>query len=170
MAKAKAASGRAADPAHRAIEVPLERLPVIDESSIEVEAPAEAVWASLTPALVQTLSARRFAAAARSLGCVETEVGGDLRHPGGILPGFVVARAVPPVMLALLGEHRYSRYGLIFRIDLLPADRSRVRAETRAETTGRRGHAFHAALVRGGVHRMIAGSALRNLKKRAEAR
>lgn len=153
---------------HRAIDTPLERLPPVDEHSIEIDAPAEATWAALFPALDGSFGGRFAIRVSRSLGCTETEFEGDLHHPGGTMPGFVVARAIPPVMLALLGEHRFSRYGLIFRIDLLPGERSRIRAETRAEFPGFRGRFYRLAVIGTRGHVFMVNSLLRRIKRRAE--
>lgn len=153
---------------HRAIDTPLERLPAVDEHSIEVDAPAEASWAALFPTLTKSMDGRLARSLAKRLGSEEEESNGDLHHPGGTLPGFVVSRAVPPVMLALLGEHRFSKYALVVRIDLLPGQRSRVRIETRAAFPGKKGTAYKAAVVGSRGHVVVVRSLLRAIRKRAE--
>jgi hypothetical protein len=155
---------------HQALEVPLQDLPAIDEHSIEIDAPAEAAWAALFPTLTSAFDSPRARRMARALDCRETEAEGDLRHPGGTLPGFVVARSVAPVMLALMGAHRFARYALVFRIDLLPGQRSRVRAETRASFPGAKGRAYRAAVIGTRGHVLVVRSLLRALRKRAERR
>ena len=76
--------------ARRAIDVPLEKLPPIDEHEIEVDAPAEATWAALFPTLEHSLRHASSRAATRSRSApIETDCHGDLHHPGGTLPGFV---------------------------------------------------------------------------------
>ena len=67
---------------------------------------------------------------------------------GSTLPGFVVSRSVRPATLALLGEHRFSRYALVFYIDEVGSGRTRLRAETRAEFPGARGRAYWTFLNR----------------------
>lgn len=153
---------------HRAIDTPLERLPPVDEHSIEVDAPAEASWAAVFPTLQKAMDGRLSRALAHRLGAEQEESSGDLHHPGGVLPGFVVSRAVPPVMLALLGEHRFSKYALVVRIDLLPGQRSRVRIETRASFPGKRGSTYKAAVVGTRGHVVVVRSLLRAIRKRAE--
>jgi hypothetical protein len=155
---------------HRAIDTPLEHLPPIDEHAIEIDAPAESAWAALFPTLGRTLDGWLSRRVSGALGCRETEANGDLHHPGGTLPGFVVSRAVAPVMLALVGEHRFSRYAFVFRIDLLPGQRCRVRAETRAEFPGAKGTLYKAAVIGTQGHVVVVRSILRSLKKRAERR
>jgi hypothetical protein len=154
--------------ARRAIDTPLEGLPAIDEHSIEIDAPADASWDALFPTLGRAFNGRLARRMARSLGCRETEASGDLHHPGGTLPGFIVSRSIAPVMLALLGEHRYSRYGLVFRIDLLPGQRSRARAETRASFPGVKGGLYRVAVIGTRGHVLVVRSILRAIKARAE--
>ncbi len=155
---------------HRALEIPLQDLPPVDEHSVEIDAPAEAAWAALFPTLGESLDGPLARRTAKALDCRDEEAVGDLHHPGGTLPGFVVARSVAPVMLALMGEHKYSRYALVFRIDLLPGQRCRVRAETRALFPGAKGTVYKCAIVGTRGHAIVTRSLLRSLKKRAEAR
>jgi hypothetical protein len=155
---------------HQALEIPLQDLPPIDEHSIEIDAPAEVAWAALFPTLGDSLDGDRGRRWAEALDCRDKEATGDLHHPGGTLPGFVVARSVAPVMLALMGEHRYARYALVFRIDLLPGQRSRVRAETRALFLGTKGRAYRAAVIGTRGHVFVTRSLLKTMKKRAERR
>jgi len=155
---------------HRAIDVPLEALPPIDEHSIEIDAPAETAWAALFPTLNRSFDGPLAGTFARRLGCAQTEASGDLHHPGGTLPGFVVCRSVAPVMFAMLGEHRFSAYAVVFRIDLLPGQRCRVRIETRADFPGIKGKLYKAAVIGTRGHVLVIRSILRSLKKRAERR
>lgn len=150
------------------LEMPLEELPPIDEHSIEIDAPAEVAWAALFPMLEATMgrpAARRFAEA---LGCAVTAASGDLHHPGGTLPGFTVSRAIAPVMLALVGRHRFSSYALVFRIDLLPEQRCRVRAETRAAFPGIEGRIYKTLVIGSRAHVLAVRSMLRAARRRAE--
>lgn len=153
--------------AGRPIDVPLEGLPPIDEHSIEVSASSQATWEALFPGLegFDGPLSRRIA---RALGCAQLETSGDLRHPGGTVPGFVVARAIPSVLVALLGAHRFSRYALVFRIDRLSDGRCRLRAETRAEFPGLAGRAYRAAVIGTRVHRLVVRRLLRATRGRAE--
>lgn len=155
---------------HRALEVPLQELPPIGEHEIEIDASADAAWAALFPTLSRALDSSLARRMARRLDCRDVEATGDLRHSGGTLPGFVVARSVAPVMLALMGEHRYSRYALVFRIDLLPGQRSRVRAETRADFPGAKGRLYKLAVVGSRGHVLIVRRVLNKVKRQAEQR
>lgn len=155
---------------HRALDTPLEDLPPIDEHSIEIDATAETSWAALFPTLNRAFDGTLSRRIAGVLDSRELEASGDLHHPGGTLPGFVVARAVAPVMLALMGAHRFSEYALVFRIDLLPGQRSRVRAETRARFPGAEGALYRTAVIRTRMHVVVVRSMLRALRRRAERR
>jgi hypothetical protein len=155
---------------HRALETPLQDLPSIDEHSVEIDAPAEAAWAALFPTLGRALDSKSARRIARALDCRDQIAEGDLRHPGGTLPGFVVARSVSPVMLALMGEHRFAKYALVFRIDLLPGQRSRLRAETRAIFPGRTGTLYRLAVIGTRGHVLVVRRMLRGVKRAAERR
>ena len=152
----------------RAIDVPIEGLPAIDEHAVEVDAPPPATWDALVAIVGGAFGGPVSGTVARALGCAETEASGDLRHPGGTVPGFVVARVIPPVALGLLGAHRFSRYALLFRIDELGDDRSRIRAETRAEFPGRRGRAYRALVIGTRGHVLVVRRLLRAIRRRAE--
>ena len=121
------------------IDVPIESLPYIDEHSVSIAAPPDVVWRSLLEVVCGMTAGRAKAPIAQVLGCAQTEHRGQPGGIGSTVPGFIVTRAVPPAVLALMGEHRFSRYALIFRIDDLGPDRSRLRAETRAEFPGPHG-------------------------------
>lgn len=145
-------------------------MPPVDERSIEIDASAEAAWAALFPTLTRMLDGKLSRRLAQRLKARDTVADGDLHHPGGTLPGFVVARAISPVMLALMGEHRFSSYALVIRIDLLPGQRSRVRAETRASFPGVKGTLYKTAVVGSRGHAFTIRRMLRSLKKQAERR
>jgi hypothetical protein len=150
------------------IDVPLEKLPPIDEHAIEIDAPAEAAWAALFPTLERafdTRSAQRYAA---KVNARETKRKGDLHHPGGTLPGFTITRAIAPVMLAMAGEHHFAKYAVVFRIDLLPGQRSRVRLETRAEFVGGKGRFYRVAVLGTRGHVLMVRRLLRQIKRGAE--
>jgi hypothetical protein len=152
----------------RAIDMPLEKLPPIDEHSIEVDAPAEATWAALFPTLEKAFNSRRAQRYSQRVGSTVIVADGDLHHPGGTLPGFCVTRSIAPVMLALAGEHRFAKYALVFRIDLLPGQRSCVKLETRAQFLGRRGRLYRAGVIGTRGHVLVVNRMLRAIKRRSE--
>lgn len=155
-------------PVKRAIDVPLEKLPPIDEHEIEVDAPAEATWAALFPTLEDSFDTKFSRRYSQKVGARETDCHGDLHHPGGTVPGFVVSRSIAPVMLALLGEHKFSKYAVVFRIDLLPGQRSRLRVETRAQFTGAKGRFYRIGVLGTRGHVLVVRRLLRSIKRRAE--
>ena len=71
-------------------------------------------------------------------------------------------------MLALAGEHRFAKYAVVFRIDLLPGQRSRVRLETRAQFTPGKGRLYKAAVIGTHGHVLVVNRMLRSIKRRAE--
>jgi hypothetical protein len=72
------------------------------------------------------------------------------------------------VELVLEGEHRFSRYALIFHLEALPAGRSRVRAETRAAFPGIRGGAYRALVIGTRAHVLVTKRLLHAVGTRAE--
>ena len=150
------------------IDVPLEKLPAIDEHEIEVDAPAEATWAALFPTLEKAFGGKFAHSYCERVHASETEAHGDLHHPGGTLPGFTVTRAIAPVMLALAGKHHFAQYAVVFKIDLLPGQRSRVRLETRAEFVGAKGRIYRVGVLGTRVHVIGVRRMLRAIKRGAE--
>jgi hypothetical protein len=93
---------------------------------------------------------------------------------GSAVVGFHVVTADPPSELALQGRHRFSDYALIFRIDGLGPQRSRLRAESRGAFPGVLGRVYKAAVVgtRGHVvvvRRMLADVARRSVREPGSA-
>jgi hypothetical protein len=154
--------------AEQTIEVPIDRLPSVNEISVEVKADAIRTWEALIATIPRLFDTRRARRVAPLLGCAHTEAAGDPSVIGSALPGFVVARSVRPAMLALLGQHRYSRYALVFTVDDLGGGRSRITAETRAEYPGRAGGLFGALLVRSRGQLTAVNRILESVRKRAE--
>ncbi len=112
-------------------------LPFIDEHSLAVNAPPEHVWdetAQVTRRWVEHLMPRFGGTAgpllAGLLGCSNVDPPG----PGApeAIVGFRVAWAERPQLIALEGEHRFSRYALTFRIEPTDSSSCIVKAETRA--------------------------------------
>ncbi len=160
-----------AEPAVRkpsTIDVPLEQLPPIDEHEIYVDAPAEASWDALFPTIEKAFGGKFAHRYTERVHAAETEAHGDLHHPGGTLPGFTVTRAIAPVMLALAGKHQLAQYAVVFRIDLLPGQRSVVRLETRAEFIGAKGRVYRAGVLGTRLHVIAARRMLRAIKREAE--
>jgi hypothetical protein len=149
------------------IDVPIESLPYIDEHSVLIAAPADVVWRSLLE-VVCGLTSGRAKPVARALGCTQTEHVGEPGRIGSTVPGFIVTRAVPPAVLALMGEHRFSRYALVFRIDETLAGPMALNAETRAEFPELKGRAYRALVIGTRGHVVATKSILRSVRRRAE--
>jgi len=105
---------------------------------------------------------------ARLLEASVTRSHGDPLEPGSSITGFRIARADAPVELVLEGEHRFSRYALIFHLEPLPGERSRVRAQTRAVFPGLRGHAYRALVIGTHGHVLAVKRLLRAVRAQAE--
>jgi uncharacterized protein (TIGR02246 family) len=152
----------------RAIEVPIDSLPPVDEHGVEVRADADQVWEALAATLPRLLGTRRAAGVARVLGCTFSEAEGDPTVIGSTLPGFIVSRSIRPSVLALLGQHRFSRYALVLRIDELGTSRSRLRAETRAEFPRAGGRLYRALVIGSGGHILAVRRIISAVRRRAE--
>lgn len=152
-------------------------LPFVDEHSIVVAAPPEAVRRALESVLIASFGSPRAAAAARALGCREaarSAAANDGRlDRGATVPGFRVARSAPR-KLALEGRHRFSRYTLVFRIDPVRggvADSTaavRLSAETRARFPGVAGRGYRLLVIGTRGHVVLVRRLLRSVRRRAE--
>lgn len=154
--------------ASRTIDLPLEDLPHIDEHGVLVHATREETWKALVGSVPAAFSGRAAKRTAKALGCEETERSGDADRIGATLPGFLFTRVIEPAVLALEGQHRYSRYGLIFSLESTKDDRTLLRAETRAEFPGIRGWAYRTLVVGTRGHVVVTKRLLGAVKKRAE--
>jgi Protein of unknown function (DUF2867) len=143
-------------------------LPFIDEHAIEVAAPPERAWEALHETVSRSFGSRSAGLLARLLGTTETRPHGDPAVPGSTITGFRIARADAPAELALEGEHRFSRYALIFHVEALPWGRSRVRAETRAVFGGLHGRAYRALVIGTRGHVLVVKRLLHAVRARAE--
>ena len=155
------------DPA-RVIDFPLEALPEVDEHGVLVLAPVDAVWSALISVIGSAFARPRVARAARVLGCAHTETSGAIDRIGSTVPGFIVARVIEPAAFALEGEHRFSRYGLIWSLEPTKDDKTLLRAETRAEFPGIKGRLYRALVIGTRTHVLLVNRLLRAAKRRAE--
>jgi hypothetical protein len=146
-----------------------DQLPRIDEHSILVEAPRERVWEALLVSAERSVAASGAPRYARLVGCEDIEAGGPRPlATGSTMPGFHVESADSPTRLALAGGHRFSDYGLIFRLDEEGPGRTRLRAETRADFPGIKGQTYKTAVIRTRGHVFVVRRLLGSTKRRAE--
>jgi hypothetical protein len=143
-------------------------LPFVDEHAIEVAAPPERAWEAVRQTASRSFDGRSAALLARLLGTAEGHPRGDPAEPGSTITGFRVSRADAPVELVLEGEHRFSRYALIFHLEALSGERTRVRAETRAVFPGLHGRAYRALVIGTRGHVLMVKRLLRAVRARAE--
>jgi hypothetical protein len=149
--------------------VEAERLPHVDEHSAVVGAGRDATWESLLRVVEATVSSAGAPRFARIVGCADTVASGPRPlAEGSAVPGFHVVGAAAPAELALAGSHRFSNYALIFRLDPLDGERTRVRAETRAEFPGVKGGAYRALVIGTRMHVLATRRMLTAVKGRAE--
>lgn len=146
-----------------------ERLPHVDEHSIEIEAGPAATWEALLRAVEASVGAGSAPRLARLLGCADLAATGPRPLAlGSSLPGFHVVAAEEGRELALAGAHRFSDYGLIFRLDELDDGRTRLRAETRGEFPGLKGRTYRAMVIGTRGHVLVTRRILGAVKRRAE--
>jgi hypothetical protein len=148
----------------------MERLPYIDEHSIRIGATREGVWSALASVLRSDLGGSTPGLLARMLGVVPARSRGDWRGTlqlGDTLPGFAVAEVRFPERLALCGEHRFSRYALVFELDASDGARCTLRAQTWAEFPGGAGRAYRALVIGTRGHRVVVRRMLRRVARRA---
>jgi hypothetical protein len=148
--------------------LPAGGLPFIDAHALEVAATPERAWDALREVLERSFRGRRTELFARLLGASQTQPRGDPGEAGAAIVGFRVVRAQEPTELDLEGEHRFSRYALTFRLDALADQRSRIRAETRAEFPGLHGRAYRAAVIGTRAHVILVRRLLHAIRARAE--
>jgi len=148
----------------------MEQLPYIDEHFTVIDASRERVWQVLTSTLRADLGQTTPASLVRLLQVRPAQRQGDWRgkiQPGDTLPGFAVAEADTPKRLALRGEHRFSRYALVFELDAIGHDGCTLRAQTWAEFPGLTGRAYRALVIGSRGHRVVVRRMLRSVARRA---
>jgi hypothetical protein len=152
----------------RTIDAGLADLPHIDEHGVLVLAPQEEVWEALMRTVPSAFSGRATTRVASALGCAETEVSGEAGRIGSTFPGFVITRVVKPAVLALMGRHRFSHYGLIFSLEPTKDEHTLLRAETRAKFPGLAGSAYRTMVIGTRGHVLVVKRLLNGVKKQAE--
>jgi hypothetical protein len=148
--------------------VPLEDLPHVDEHVVDVAAPPGRAWTALLAVLHGTFGSTAARGIAVALGCVPSATSGWGRPDvGSTVPGFRITSAEPPALLVVAGRHRFSRYGIVFRLEPT-ATGCRVRAETRARFPGPHGALYRMAVIGTGPHVLVTTRMLRTVARVAE--
>jgi hypothetical protein len=144
-------------------------LPHVDEHSTEIAASADAVWEALLRVVESSFGSTATGRVARLLGCADVSDSGPRPlATGSALPGFHVETAERPGELALAGSHRYSDYALIFRLEELDNQRTRLHAETRANFPGFKGSVYRTLVIGTRGHVLVTRRLLSATKRRAE--
>lgn len=128
------------------------------------------MWSALASVLRTDLGAPTPVLLTRLLELAPAKSRGDWRgtlSPGDALPGFAVAEADEPERLALRGQHRFSRYALVFELDATGAARCTLRAQSWGEFRGLTGRAYRALVIGTGGHQLFVRRLLRNVARRA---
>jgi len=149
--------------------VALEDLPYVDEHEVVVAAAPGTVWTALLRTLASAFGDPPAQLAARTLGCRPAATAGwDRPGVGSTVTGFRVETAEPPALLVVAGRHRFSRYGIVLRLQEMP-EGTRLRAETRAAFPGPHGALYRLAVVGSGGHVLAVRRLLRQVARSAEA-
>jgi hypothetical protein len=144
-------------------------LPHVDEHSIAIEAMPDAAWDALLHVIEGSFVSAASSRGARLPGCADTQASGPRPlAAGSTVPGFHVATAQRPQELALAGSHRFSYYGLIFRLDEEGDGHTTLRAETRAAFPGLKGRAYRALVIGTRIHVLMTRRILGAAKRSAE--
>lgn len=148
--------------------VPLDELSRVDEHGVAVAAAPEIVWDATLESLGKSFSAPGNRQLARLLGADPALASGWTRPAvGSAIPGFRIVAARRPDLLVISGRHRYSRYGIVFRIEPV-ADGARCRAESRADFPGLQGRLYRLAVIGSGGHVLAVRRLLLRIKRAAE--
>jgi len=145
-----------------------EQIPFVDEHAVTVAGAPAQVWPAVCDVVDRMTSGLVSEPFARLLGCVPATAGGPRPLAvGSAIPGFRVTAAEPGRELRLEGRHRFSRYALVFRLDALGPDRTRVRAESRAAFPGLHGRAYRALVIGTRGHVVAVRRLLSTIERRA---
>ena len=148
----------------------LDELPYIDEHSIVIVAPAEVVWDVALEMFGKSFSRTGARSFARLVGCDPAELSEwDRPGVGSSIPGFQIVQADAPHLLVLAGRHRFSRYGIVLRIEPVNG-RTTCRFESRAAFPGLHGRLYRFAVVGTHGHVVAVRRLLSAIRRTAELR
>ncbi|OBI04212.1 hypothetical protein A5715_05720 [Mycolicibacter heraklionensis] len=129
-------------------------LPYIDEHTLRVDAPRDRVWKALQRYVDAMLRANER---------------NPLLVPLGLRPraGFAVAESVEPQRIVLAGQHRFSRYRLVFELTDEQAGATRVHAHSYAAFPGLHGSVYRALVIGTRMHVVATNYLLRQIRAAA---
>jgi hypothetical protein len=145
----------------------LSKLPFVDEQTVEVDAAPELAWEAIVAVTRGAFSGRGGGAFASLVGCAQTGIEGPPGQEGSTIVGFHVETARPPRELGLAGRHRFSEYRLMFLVEALDGERSRVRAVTHARFPGLHGEVYRTLVIRSRIHVLVTRRMLNGIAQRA---
>jgi hypothetical protein len=149
--------------------VPGGNLPRVDQHSVVVQAPPEAVWEATLTTVEWSSRPLRTGLVVRALGCQDVSVRGPRPLTvGSAFPGFHVVTAEAPRELWLAGGHRFSDYALIFRLEALADGTVRLIADSRARFPGLHGTIYRTLVIGSRGHVLAVKRLLASVKHRAE--
>jgi hypothetical protein len=143
-------------------------LPKIDEHEVLVAVAPDEAWTALLSTFTGFTTGAGWRVIARALRCQPGSSSGAPDVVGASVPGFRVARSVPPREWALEGRHQFSQYALTFRITPLDGEHCRIRAESSAVFPGPQGVAYRALVIGTGGHVVGVQNILKKVKVKAE--
>jgi hypothetical protein len=135
----------------------------VDVHAVEVAAGRERVWEGVLAEVRGGGTMRGLGATL--LGCRERRAEGPLDREGSTLIGFRVADVAVAERLALVGEHRFSRYALTFDIAERDAGSG---ALLRATTDAWFVPIYRALVVGSGMHDRLMRAMVERIRRRAE--
>ena len=128
-------------------------LPFVDEHSVEIAAPPDALWDALWAVLGRTFGGTRGSRLfGRAVGVRDTEP----------IVGFHVVEEERGRSLVLEGEHRFARYRWTFRFE-----NGRLSAATHAAFPGPHGKVYRALILSTGFHARVVKRVLEAVRQGA---
>lgn len=142
-------------------------LPFVDEHSVDVAAPPDAVWRAISRTMGGG-SSLPMRAIATVLGTDPRTASGQRLVVGSTIPGFRVTAAVPGERVVFSGRHRFSAYELVYELASHETG-TRVRALTYARFPGPLGLGYRALVIGSRGHRIAVRRMLRSIARAAES-